>query len=85
MLLTDEKTNKYGLSKRDVGWRIDCLGDLGGFNRHWCHMYDYYPQGIINFGMKDAWREVPVSLEVCWVMHTGRTWAGTSTTLSTSR
>ena len=31
MLLTDEKTNKYGLSKRDVGWRIDYLGDLGGY------------------------------------------------------
>ena len=68
MLLTDEKTNKYGLSKRNVGWRIDCLGDVGGFTRNWCHMYDYYPQGIINFGMKDAWQKAPVSLEVCWVM-----------------
>ena len=68
MLLTDEKTNKYGLSKRDVGWRVDCLGDMGGFSKNWCHMYDYYPQAIINFGMKDAWRKAPVSLEVCWVM-----------------
>ena len=31
-------------------------------------MYDYYPEGIINFGMKDASRKAPVSLEVCWVM-----------------
>jgi hypothetical protein len=31
-------------------------------------MMDYYPQGIINFGMKDAWKTAPVSLEVCWVM-----------------
>ena len=68
MLLTDEKTNKYGLSKRNVGWRIDCLGDMGGFSRTWCHMCDYYPQAIINFGMKDAWQKAPVSLEVCWVM-----------------
>lgn len=68
MLLTDEKTNKYGLSKRDVGWRVDCLGDLGGFSKQWCHMYDAYPQGIINFGMKDAWKRAPVSFEVCWVM-----------------
>jgi len=30
MLLTDPKTNSYGLSKRDVGWRVDCLGDMGG-------------------------------------------------------
>ncbi len=68
MLLTDEKTNKYGLSKRDVGWRVDCLGDMGGFSKTWCHMCDYYPQAIINFGMKDAWQKAPVSLEVCWVM-----------------
>ncbi|MCE5308879.1 MAG: DUF4832 domain-containing protein, partial [Acidobacteriales bacterium] len=69
MLLTDEKTNKYGLSKRDVGWRVDCLGDMGGFsNPKWSHMQDYYPQGIINFGMRDAWKKAPVSLEVCWVM-----------------
>ena len=68
MLLTDEKTNRYGLSKRDVGWRVDCLGDMGGFSPTWCHMCDYYPQAIINFGMKDAWKKAPVTLEVCWVM-----------------
>jgi len=68
MLLTDEKTNGYGRSKRDVGWRIDCLGDMGGFSSTWCHMCDYYPQGIINFGMRDAWKKAPVTLEVCWVM-----------------
>lgn len=68
MLLTDEKTNSYGLSKRDVGWRVDCLGDMGGFSPTWNHMYDYYPQAIINFGMKDAWMKAPVTLEVCWVM-----------------
>ena len=68
MLLTDEKTNRYGLSRRDVGWRVDCLGDMGGFSATWCHMCDYYPQAIINFGMKDAWKKAPVTLEVCWVM-----------------
>jgi hypothetical protein len=71
MLLTDEKTNRYGLSKRAVGWRVDCLGDMRGSNStRWCHMLDYYPQAIINFGMKDAWKKAPVSLEVCWVMQT---------------
>jgi hypothetical protein len=68
MLLTDEKTNKYGISQKSVGWRVDCLGDMGGFNPNWNHMEDYYPQGIINFGMRDAWKEAPVSFEVCWVM-----------------
>ena len=67
MLLTDRKTNTYGLSRRDVGWRVDCLGDMGGFSPTWCHMLDYYPEGIINFGMQDAWKKAPVSLEVCWV------------------
>ncbi len=68
MLLTDAKTNGYGLSRRPVGWRVDCLGDMGGFTPEWSHMCDYYPQGLVNFGMKDAWQKGPVSLEVCWVM-----------------
>jgi Domain of unknown function (DUF4832)/Beta-galactosidase len=69
MLLSDEKTNKYGISKKPVGWRVDCLGDMGGFNNpNWNHMYDYYPEAIINFGMQDAWQKAPVSFEVCWVM-----------------
>ncbi len=68
MLLTDEETNKYGRSQADVGWRVDCLGDMGGFSTSWSHMMDYYPQGIINFGMQDAWKKAPISLESCWVM-----------------
>jgi len=55
------------MSKRDVGWRVDCLGDMGGFgNGLWSHMNDLYPQSILNFGMQDAWKKAPVSLEVCW-------------------
>ncbi|MCL5279284.1 MAG: DUF4832 domain-containing protein [Planctomycetes bacterium] len=68
MLLTDPKTNRYGLSQRDVGWRVDCLGDMGGFSPTWCHMCDYYPQAIINCGLQDAWKKASVTLEVCWVM-----------------
>jgi Domain of unknown function (DUF4832)/Beta-galactosidase len=68
MLLTDEKTNTYGISKADVGFRVDCLGDMGGFSPTWSHMLDYYPQAIINFGMADAWKKAPVSFEACWVM-----------------
>jgi len=68
MLLTDEKTNKYGMTQANVGWRVDCIGDLGFWAEDqdgWTHMYRYYPQGIINFGMKDAWKKAPVSLEIC--------------------
>jgi len=68
MQLSDYHSNQYGLSKAKVGWRVDCLGDLGfwaeeqdGFN----HMYDKYPMDIINYGMQDAWKKAPVSLEVC--------------------
>lgn len=69
MLLSDEKTNKYGLAHREVGWRVDCLGDMGGFsNPNWSHMQDYYPEAIVNFGMADAWKKAPVTFEVCWVM-----------------
>ncbi len=68
MLLTDEKTNSYALSRADVGWRVDCLGDMGGFSPTWSHMNDYYPQAIINFGAWEAWKKAPVTLEVCWVM-----------------
>jgi len=31
-------------------------------------MYRYYPWGIVNFGMKDAWKTAPVSLEICGTM-----------------
>jgi len=68
MLLTDKKTNEYGLSQANVGWRVDCLGDLGFWATEqncWTHMYNYYPQNIIRFGMRDAWKKAPVSLEIC--------------------
>jgi len=68
MLLTDEKTNKYGREKGNVGWRVDCIGDLGFWATDqggWTHMWDYYPQGIIDFGMAEAWKTAPVTLEIC--------------------
>ncbi len=68
MQLTDLKTNSYGLSKASLGWRVDCLGDLGFWAEEqdgFMHMYDVYPQDIINCGMQDAWKKGPVSLEVC--------------------
>jgi hypothetical protein len=66
---TDRRTNSYALSQRNVGWRVDCLGDMrctSGAN--WCHMFDAYPQAIVNFGVQDAWKKGPVTLEACWVM-----------------
>ena len=68
MQLTDRESTAYASSRRPVGWRADCLGDMGGFSPTWSHMLDYYPENIISLGLQDAWRLAPVSLEVCWVM-----------------
>lgn len=69
---TDRRTNMYALSKRNVGWRADCLGDMRCVDGHWCHMFDLYPESIVNFGIGDSWRTGPVSLEACWVMQEWR-------------
>ena len=62
----DGSHNGKGPRMRHLGWRIDCLGDLG-FNPNWggAHMYDIYPQDIIKSGMKDAWRKAPIAMEIC--------------------
>jgi hypothetical protein len=65
---TDRRTNLYALSRTNAGWRADCLGDMRGVSGRWCHMFDAYPQAVVNFGIQDAWRKGPVSLEACGVM-----------------
>ncbi len=74
MLLTDPETNGYALTKRNIGWRVDCLGDLGfwkkpGKEHYWCHMFDLYPQDIIRCGMQNAWIKAPISFEACGVLN----------------
>ena len=67
-LLTGEESVEYLKSKANVGWRQDCLGDLGFWadeQNGWTHMYDYYPMAIVNYGMSDAWRTAPVTFEIC--------------------
>lgn len=51
-----------------VGWRTDCMGDMGGFNNHFSHMSERYPENIIGLGLADAWKQAPVTVEACWVM-----------------
>ncbi|MEO6829234.1 MAG: DUF4832 domain-containing protein, partial [Acidobacteriaceae bacterium] len=60
----------YALSKANVGWRADCLGDMGGFSKTFNHMTDYYPEAIIEDGLSNAWEKAPVTMESCWVMQT---------------
>jgi len=67
-LLMDKKTNMYANSQIPVGWRVDCIGDIGFWaadENGFTHMYDFYPLDIINYGVKDAWKTSPLSFEIC--------------------
>lgn len=59
----DGRNNGTGLQMRNLGWRLDCLGDMRTGN--WKAMIDNYPQDIIRSGMSEAWRKAPVTLEIC--------------------
>jgi hypothetical protein len=67
-LLMDKETNMYANSQIPVGWRVDCIGDLGFWateQNGWTHMYDFYPREIINCNIQDDWKRSPVSFEIC--------------------
>lgn len=51
-----------------VGWRADCLGDLGEFSKTENLMEDYYPENVIELGLANVWKNAPVSMEACGVM-----------------
>ena len=56
--------------RENIGFRVDCLGDMGGFHgAEWSHMLDFYPQNIQNFDMGEAWKKAPVVFEACWHMN----------------
>ena len=61
LIIAPELINYANLT-RPVGFRADCLGDMG----EWRHMTDFYPRMIAQ--MPDVWKRAPVSFEVCWVM-----------------
>ncbi len=67
MLIGDEPGMKHAIRK-GCGWRADCLGDMGGFSKNWCHMKDFYPQQIVKTGAEKAWKTAPVAFETCWDM-----------------
>jgi hypothetical protein len=68
MQITDRGSIDHAREKHiDVGWRADCLGDVG-FYKTWSHMYDYYPQQLVHLGLQENWRTRPVSLEVCGIL-----------------
>ncbi len=55
-------------AERGVGWRADCLGDMGGFSKNWCHMRNAYLQLVESSGVQDVWKTAPVAWESCWEM-----------------
>jgi len=60
----DGSNNGEGPHMRHLGWRIDCLGDMGTWDG-WCHMQDVYPQQIVTSGMSEAWKKAPITMEIC--------------------
>mgnify|MGYP005844739123 CR=1 FL=1 len=71
MLIGGRECLKYAAA-RGCGWRADCLGDMGGFSKTWCHMRKGYPAYIQEAGIQEVWRTAPVAWETCWDM---RKWA----------
>jgi hypothetical protein len=55
-------------TQNGCGWRADCLGDMGGFSKTWCHMRKGYPVWLQKAGVLDAWKTAPVAWESCWDM-----------------
>jgi len=67
MLINGGECLTYAV-RHGTGWRADCIGDLGGFSKQWCHMRQGYPGWIRQAGIEDAWRRAPVAWETCWDM-----------------
>ena len=67
MLIGGGEMLKYAVDN-GAGWRADCLGDMGGFSKTWCHMRMAYPIHLPNANALDAWKTSPVAWETCWDM-----------------
>jgi len=55
-------------TKHGTGWRADCLGDMGGFSKTWCHMRMAYPKMLPDANATEVWKTSPVAWETCWDM-----------------
>jgi len=51
-----------------MGWRVDCLGDMGMIGNSFNHMYNLYPFEFCEDGLQDWWKTGPVSHEACGTM-----------------
>jgi len=67
MLIGDSPCLTYA-AQHGAGWRADCLGDMGGFSKTWCHMRNAYPQLVKEAAVGDVWKTAPIAWESCWDM-----------------
>ena len=67
MLVGGREMLKYA-TQHGTGWRADCLGDMGGFNKNWSHMRVGYPEMLTEAKATDVWQTAPVAWETCWDM-----------------
>jgi hypothetical protein len=67
MLIGGDEMLKHAV-QNGAGWRADCLGDMGGFSKNWCHMRMAYPKMLPAADAVDAWKTTPVAWETCWDM-----------------
>jgi hypothetical protein len=67
MLIGGDEALAYAI-RNGAGWRADCLGDMGGFNKIWNHMEDMYPIALAKANGQDTWKTAPVVFESCWTM-----------------
>jgi len=67
MLIGGGEMLKYAVAN-GAGWRADCLGDMGGFSKTWCHMRMAYPTMLPEADAMDTWKTSPVAWETCWEM-----------------
>ena len=66
-LIVSPKAVKYANLSRPVGFRLDCLGDMGGWpGSDFSHMLDFYPRQIEQMG--DVWKRAPVGFQAGWTM-----------------
>lgn len=65
MLIDGPAMLRYATSQ-GTGWRADCLGDMGGFSRNWCHMRNAYPSILKEAEAIEVWKKAPVAWETCW-------------------
>lgn len=65
MLIDGPEMLRYA-TERGTGWRADCLGDMGGFSRNWCHMRNAYPGTLTKAEALDVWKHAPIAWETCW-------------------